>query len=108
MANTLLPGVYAIVTRSSCEQERIQLTAMLLAAEPCVNPCCVYIAVPKNICQMLQIMLCPIEAHSEQVPQVMGKDLLRCNPGCGAQLLHPSPDSIPAYGLSMPSCKYKA
>ena len=84
MANTPLPEMYAIVTRSSCEQERVQLTAMFLAAEPCVNPCCVYIAVPQDICQMLQIMLCPIETHSEQVPQVMGKDLLRRNPGRGA------------------------
>ena len=100
--------MYAIVTRSSCEQERVQLTAMFFAAEPCVNSCCVYIAVSKNICQMLQIMLCPIEAHGEQMPQVMGKDFLRRNPGCGAQLLHPSPDSVPADGLTMPPDKYWA
>ena len=78
------PVEYAIVTRSSREQQCVQLTAMLLTAEPCVNPCCVDIAVSKNICQMLQIMLCPIEAHGEQVPEVVGKDLLRRNSGCGA------------------------
>ena len=81
MANTLLSGMYAIVTRSSREQERIQLTAMLLAAEPGIDAGCVDIAVPKNIRQMLQIMLLPIEAHGEKVPEVMGKDLLRRNPG---------------------------
>ena len=48
MANTLLSGMYAIVTRSSREQERIQLTAMLLAAEPGIDAGCVDIAVPKK------------------------------------------------------------
>ena len=42
------PVEYAIVTCSSCEQERIQLTAMLLAAEPGIDAGCVDIAVPKK------------------------------------------------------------
>ena len=99
---------YVIVIQSSCEHQCVQLTAMLLAAEPGVDPCCVDIAVPQNIRQMLQIMMCPIKAHSEQMPKVVGKDLFRSDPGCGAQLLHPSPDGVSADGLSMPAHKNRA
>ena len=84
MANTLLSGMYAIVTRSSSEHQCVQLTAMLLAAEPGIDTGCVDVAVPKNICQMFQIMLRPIEAHCKQVPEVVGKDLLRHNTGRSA------------------------
>ena len=84
MANTLLFGMCAIVTSSSREHLYVQLTAMLLTAESCVNPCCVDIAMPRDIRQMLQIMLRPIEAHCKQVPQVVRKDILRRNPGRGA------------------------
>ena len=59
---------YAIVTRSSSEHQCVQLTAMLLATEPGVDAGRIDIAVSQNICQMLQIMLRPIEAHGEQVP----------------------------------------
>ena len=99
---------YVIVIQSSCEHQCVQLTAMLLAAEPGVDPCCVDIAVPQNIRQMLQIMLRPIKTHSEQVPKVVGKDLLRRDPGRGAQLLHPPPDGVSADGLSMPTYKNRA
>ena len=84
MANTLLSGMYAIVTSSSREHQCVQLTAMLLAAEPGVDAGRIDIAVSQNICQMLQIMLCSIEAHGEQVPEIVRKDPLRCNPGCDA------------------------
>ena len=70
-----------IVIQSSCEHQCVQLAAMLLAAEPGIDVGRVEIAVPQNIRQMLQIMLRPIEAHSEQVPQVVRKDFLRRNPG---------------------------
>lgn len=41
--------------------------AVFLAAEPGIDAGCVDIAVSKNIRQMLQIMLRPVEAHGEQV-----------------------------------------
>ena len=99
---------YEIVIGSSREHQCVQLTAMLLATESGIDASCVDIAVSQDIRQMLQIMLRPIEAHSEQMPQVVRKDLLRRNPGCGAQLLHPSPDGVSADGLSMPAHKNRA
>ena len=82
--------------------------AVFLAAEPGIDAGCVDIAVSKNTRQMLQIMLRPVEAHGEQVPQIVGVHLLRRNPGCIAQLLHPSPYGIAADRLTVLSCKYMA
>lgn len=75
------PVDYVIVIQSSCEHQCVQLTAMLLAAEPGVDAGRVDIAVPQNNRQMLQIMLCPIEAHSEQVPKIVGEKPSPAQPG---------------------------
>ena len=75
------PVDYAIVIQSSCEHQCVQLTAMLLAAEPGVDAGRIDIAVPQNNRQMLQIMLRPIEAHSEQVPKIVGEKPSPAQPG---------------------------
>ena len=75
---------------------------MLEAGRDDIDPRGVNAAMPKDVCQLGNVLFDPVKSTRKQVPKVMGKYLLRIHPRLHAKPLHLPPNVRAAYGLSVP------
>ena len=79
---------------------------MLRAGGQQVDPSGLDGAVTQNIRQLHYVLTGPVKGPGEQVPQIVGEDLIRRHAGSAAQPLHLRPDLHPGKTFSASGEEY--
>ena len=74
------------------EMKTLQLAGMLRAAGNQIDPRGFQRAVAQHVGQLRHVPAHPVKCPGEQVPQIVGEDLIRRHAGSAAQPLHLRPD----------------
>ena len=95
-AAKITKGLFCLTEQS----QPFQLPQMLRAGGQQVDPSGLNGTVTQNIRQLHYVLTGPVKGPGEQVPQIVGEDLIRRHAGSAAQPLHLRPDLTAAQASS--------
>ena len=85
---------------SEYQSHIFHLATVLGAGGDDINSRCVYTAVTKNISELGNVFLYAVKHASEQVAEIVRKDLIRIDARLFAKILHLTPDVRAAHRLA--------